>query len=156
MSAIDRQISEDKGDIENYLTGALLRINDNKIEFINAGHPKVFLRTAKNGKCYPIQLKGENENNGIIGFGDIEQEYKALKFNVQKGDSIIIYTDCLNESVNKDGEQVTEERIAQAFEDAGIGSAKSKLDYVLSRFNKFTEGTNIKDDLTVIVLQYNP
>ena len=67
-----------------------------------------------------------------------------------------MYTDCLNESINKDGEQFTEERIAQAFEDAGIGSAKSKLDYVLSRFNKFTEGTNIKDDLTVIVLQYNP
>jgi sigma-B regulation protein RsbU (phosphoserine phosphatase) len=156
MFAIDRQISEDKGDIENYLTGALLRINDNKIEFINAGHPKVFIRTAKNGKCYPIQLKGEDKNNGLIGVGDIEQEYKALKFNVQKGDSIIMYTDCLNESVNKDGEQFTEERIAQAFEDAGIGSAKSKLDYVLNRFYNFTEGTNIKDDLTVIVLQYNP
>ena len=156
MSAIDRQISEDKGDIENYLTGALLRINDNKIEFINAGHPKVFIRTAKNGKCYPIQLKGEDKNNGVIGVGDIEQEYKALKFNVQKGDSIIMYTDCLNESVNKEGEQFTEERIAQAFEDAGIGSARSKLDYVINRFNRFTEGTIIKDDLTVIVLQYNP
>ena len=69
---------------------------------------------------------------------------------------IIMYTDCLNESVNKNGEQFTEDRIAQAFEDAGIGSAKSKLDYVLSRFNKFTEGSVIKDDLTVIVLQYNP
>jgi sigma-B regulation protein RsbU (phosphoserine phosphatase) len=133
-----------------------LRINDNKIEFINAGHPKVFIRTAKNGKCYPIQLKGEDKNNGLIGVGDIEQEYKALKFNVQKGDSIIMYTDCLNESVNKDGEQFTEERIAQAFEDAGIGSARSKLDYVINRFNRFTEGTIIKDDLTVIVLQYNP
>ena len=156
MSAIDRQISEDKGDIENYLTGALLRINDNKIEFINAGHPKVFLRTAKNGKCYPIQLKNGQKNNGIIGFGEITQEYTALKFDIHKGDSIIMYTDCLNESVNKDGEQFTEERIAQAFEDAGIGSAKSKLDYVLNRFYKFTEGTEIKDDLTVIVLQYNP
>ena len=156
MSAIDRQISEDKGDIENYLTGALLRINDNKIEFINAGHPKVFLRTAKNGKCYPIQLKNEEKNNGIIGFGEIAQEYTALKFDVHKGDSIIMYTDCLNEAVNKDGEQFTEERIAQAFEDAGIGSAKSKLDYVLNRFYNFTEGTVLKDDLTVIVLQYNP
>ena len=156
MSAIDRQISEDKGDIENYLTGALLRINDNKIEFINAGHPKVFLRTAKNGKCYPIQLKNEQKNNGIIGFGEIAQEFTALKFDVHKGDSIIMYTDCLNEAVNKEGEQFTEERIAQAFEDAGIGSAKSKLDYVLNRFYNFTEGTVLKDDLTVIVLQYNP
>ena len=156
MSEIDRQIAEDKGDIENYLTGVLLRIQGNQVELINAGHPKVFIRTARNGKCYPVEPKEGSEKNGIIGFGDIKQDFKSLKFKMQKGDSIILYTDCLNESVDKDGEQFTEERIAQAFEDAGIGSAKSKLDYVLNRFSKFTEGTEIKDDLTVIVLQYNP
>ena len=156
MSEIDRQITEDKGDIENYLTGVLLRIQGNQVEFINAGHPKVFIRTAKNGKCYPIELKDGDQKSGIIGFGGMKQDFKAMKFKMQKGDSLILYTDCLNESVNKNGEQFTEERIAEAFEDAGIGSAKSKLDYVLNRFYKFTEGTEIKDDLTVIVLQYNP
>lgn len=156
MSEIDRQITEDKGDIENYLTGVLLRIQENQVELINAGHPKVFIRTARNGKCYPVEPKEGNDKNGIIGFGGMKQEFRALKFKMQKGDSIILYTDCLNESVNKDGEQFTEERIAEAFEDAGIGSAKSKLDYVLNRFFKFTEGSEIKDDLTVIVLQYNP
>ena len=156
VSEIDRQITEDKGDIENYLTGVLLRIEGNQVELINAGHPKVFIRTAKNGRCYPVEPKETSEKNGIIGFGDIKQEFRAVKFKMQKGDSIILYTDCLNESVNKNGEQFTEERIAAALEDAGIGSAKSKLDYVLNRFYKFTEGSEIKDDLTVIVLQYNP
>ena len=156
MSEIDKQITEDKGDIENYLTGVLLRIQENKVEFINAGHPKVFIRTARNGKCYPIEPKEGSEKNGIIGFGGMKQDFKAIKFSMQKGDSIILYTDCLNESVNRAGEQFSEERIAAAFEDAGIGSAKSKLDYVMNRFYKFTEGTEIKDDLTVIVLQYNP
>ena len=156
MEEIDRQITVEKGDIENYLTGVLLRIQGNQVEFINAGHPKVFIRTAKNGKCYPIELKDSSSSGGIIGFGGMKQEFKAVKFKMQKGDSIIMYTDCLNESVNKDGEQFSVERIAQAFEDAGIGSAKSKLDYVLARFNNFTKGTEIKDDLTVIVLQYNP
>ena len=156
MSEIDKQITDDKGDIENYLTGVLLRIQENKVEFINAGHPKVFIRTARNGKCYPIEPKEGSEKNGIIGFGGMKQDFKAIKFSMQKGDSIILYTDCLNESVNRAGEQFSEERIAAAFEDAGIGSAKSKLDYVMNRFYKFTEGTEIKDDLTVIVLQYNP
>lgn len=156
VSEIDRQITEDKGDIENYLTGVLLRIQGNQVELINAGHPKVFIRTAKNGRCYSVEPKEPVEKNGIIGFGGLKQEFKALKFKMQKGDSIILYTDCLNESENKEGEQFTEARIAAAFEDAGIGSAKSKLDYVLNRFYKFTEGTIVKDDLTVIVLQYNP
>ena len=120
MSEIDKQINEEKGDIENYLTGVLLRIQGNQVELINAGHPKVFIRTAKNGKCYPVEAKEGNDKNGIIGFGGMKQEYKALKFKMQKGDSIILYTDCLNESVNKEGEQFSEERIATAFEDAGM------------------------------------
>lgn len=156
MSEIDKQIKEDKGDIENYLTGILLRINDNKIEFINAGHPTAFVRTAKNGKCHPIEVKDYSKRNSIIGVNTLDKDFTTLKFSMQKGDGLILYTDCLNESVNKNGEAFGEERIIQAFEDSGIGSAKSKLDYILSRFYKFTEGTEIKDDLTVIVLQYVP
>lgn len=156
MSEIDKQIKEDKGDIENYLTGILLRIQENKIEFINAGHPRAFVRTAKNGKCHAIELKGDDKKNGIIGMNTLDKDFTTLKFTMQKGDSLILYTDCLNESVNKDGQAFGEEGIIQAFEDAGIGSAKSKLDYVLNRFYKYTQGTEIKDDLTVIVLQYNP
>ncbi|MCR5189151.1 MAG: SpoIIE family protein phosphatase [Treponema sp.] len=156
MSEIDKQIKEEKGDIENYLTGILIRIQENKIEFINAGHPNAFVRTAKNGKCHAIELKDADKKNGIIGMNTLDKDFTTLKFSMQKGDSLVLYTDCLNESSNKDGKAFGEEGIIQAFEDAGIGSAKSKLDYLLSRFYKYTEGTEIKDDLTVIVLQYNP
>ncbi len=156
MSEIDKQIKEEKGDIENYLTGILLRIQENKVEFINAGHPNAFVRTAKNGKCHAIELKDAEKKNGIIGMNTLDKDFTTLKFSMQKGDSLILYTDCLNESQNMEGQAFNEEGIIQAFEDSGIGSAKSKLDYVLSRFYKFTEGNEIKDDLTVIVLQYNP
>ena len=49
----------------------------------------------------PLQPKEPVEKNGIIGFGGLKQEFKALKLKMQKGDSIILYTDCLNEAVNK-------------------------------------------------------
>ena len=156
MEEINKQIIEEKGDIENYLTGVLLRINENKVELISAGHPKVFLRTAKNGKVYPVELKGGSGNAGIIGFSGRTPEFKAIGFTMQKGDSLIIYTDCLNESVNEKGEQFTEERIASAFADSGIGTARNKMDYVLDRFNSYVGNVALKDDLTVIVLQYNP
>ena len=156
MEEINKQIIEEKGDIENYLTGVLMRINDDKVELINAGHPKVFLRTAKNGKCYPIELKGGSGNGGIIGFEGASNDFKAVAFSVHKGDAIILYTDCLNEALDAKGQQFTEERIAQAFSDSGIGTARNKMDYVLERFEKHTQGVPLKDDLTVIVLQYNP
>ncbi len=156
MEEINKQIIEEKGDIENYLTGVMLRINDNKVELISAGHPKVFLRTAKNGKSYPVELKGGNSNSGIIGYSETTKEFKAVGFTMQKGDSLILYTDCLNESKNKDGEQFGEERIAKAFADSGIGTARNKMDYVLDRFDAFVGDQEQKDDLTVIVLQYNP
>ncbi|MCR4580063.1 MAG: SpoIIE family protein phosphatase [Treponema sp.] len=156
MEEINKQIIEEKGDIENYLTGVLLRINDSKVEFISAGHPKVFLRTAKNGKVYPVELKDGSGNGGIIGFSGAVQEFKAVGFSMQKGDSLILYTDCLNESKNEEGQQFGEERIAQAFADSGIGTARNRMDYVLERFNTFTGNKALNDDLTVIVLQYNP
>lgn len=156
MEEINKQIIEEKGDIENYLTGVLLRINDNKVELISAGHPKVFLRTEKNGKTYPVELKGGAGNSGIIGYSETTKEFKAVGFTMQKGDALILYTDCLNESKNAEGQEFGEDRIAKAFADSGIGTARNKMDYVLDRFEKFTENKELKDDLTVIVLQYNP
>ena len=67
MKKINDAIVEEKGDIENYLTGLLLRVSGNKVQFINAGHPAVFLRTAANGKCYPVQLLVKEASTSMFG-----------------------------------------------------------------------------------------
>ena len=155
MEEIDRQIVSDKGDIENYLTGVMLRTKDDKIEFISAGHPTVFFRNAKTGTVYPVEIEGKETDGGIIGIAGLDPKFTTLKFAAHKGDSILLYTDCLNESKNTEGEQFGEERILKTFGESGSGNAQQKLDHMLDAFSDFTKGTEQKDDLTVIVLQKN-
>ncbi len=157
MKKINDTLVAEKGDIENYMTGILLRVKNGKVEFINAGHPKAFCRLAKTGKSVPLEIPVEEGKeacaNSIIGIGGLDPEYKAIKFSMNVGDAVILYTDCLSESRNAAGEEFGTERIGEAFAECGALDAHGKLDYVLGRFAQFTSGVEVKDDLTVIVLQ---
>ena len=153
MDSISNQIATEKGDVENYLTGVMFRMNEDKVEFINAGHPKVFLRVEQSGKVFPVELKN-NESGGIIGFAGLHPKFAAGKFTVHPGDSILMYTDCLNESKNKNGEQYGEDRIEKIFGSTGTSDANNRMNAVLNDFASFTAGVPQVDDLTVIVLQY--
>lgn len=155
MKGINERIIADKGGVENYLTGVLIRTLGNTVQFINAGHPVVFLRKA-NGKCYPVQTqKAENpaEKCGLIGIPEIKVDFKTMQFTMDKGDALILYTDCFSESRNLADDEFGSDNISEYFEKSGEGNAQSKLDFVLNAFENFTRGTQLKDDLTVIVLQ---
>ncbi|WP_294427857.1 SpoIIE family protein phosphatase [uncultured Treponema sp.] len=152
MSEINKQIGEEKGDIENYLTGVMLRLKGNKVEYLSAGHPKAFFRSGSSGKTVPIEVDGKSGSGGLIGIPMLEPEYSAIGFSVKSGDSILLYTDCLSESRNKNGEEYGYEGITKAFAKAD-GNAHQKLDSLLEDFKAFTDGVPANDDLTVIVLQ---
>lgn len=155
MKDINDSIVAEKGNVENYLTGMLVRIKDDKVEYINAGHPATFVRSAKTGKCTPIELKQitDSASNAIVGVSGLDVDFKVIGFTMQPGDALIMYTDCLSESRNKNGEEFTQQGVSDAFAASGDGSAQSKLDKVLGIFNDFTEGVPLNDDLTAIVLQ---
>jgi len=154
MKDINDTIVKEKGSVENYLTGLLIRTDNNKVQVLNAGHPTVFYR-AKNGKCYPVQSKDKDNSTfgGIVGIAGLEVNFKTINFNINSGDSLIMYTDCLSESRNKNGEEYTQDSICKSFAKSGDGDAKSKLDNVLNDFYDFTKDVPLKDDLTVIVMQ---
>lgn len=151
MSEINRQIIEEKGDVENYLTGILLRLKENRVEYISAGHPKAFFRSGISGRTVPVEVKGQ-EGGGLIGIPMLEPDYSGIGFSMKSGDSLLLYTDCLSESRNSEGEDYGYERISLAFSKAS-GSAQKQLDSLLSDFKTFTQGVNASDDLTVIVLR---
>lgn len=155
MKDINDSIVAEKGNVENYLTGMIVRIKDDKVEYINAGHPATFVRNGKTGKCTPIELKQitDSSSNAIVGVSGLDVDFKVIGFTMQPGDALIMYTDCLSESRNKNGEEFSQQGVCNAFAESGNGSAQAKLDKVLEIFNKFTEGVPLNDDLSAIVLQ---
>lgn len=152
MSIISNKIAEDKGDVENYLTGILLRFENEHVYYVNAGHPAMFYRNTA-GKVSMANLGGKDVSGGLVGIKNLPVEYTGIKFKMSPGDCIIIYTDCLYEAKDSRGIEFGTDRIKTAFEHAVGKTAQEKLDQVLAEFKDYTEGVPLKDDLTMIVIQ---
>lgn len=152
MSIISNKIAEDKGDVENYLTGILLRFEDDHVYYVNGGHPAMFFRNSA-GKASMATISGKEASGGLIGIKNLPVEYTGIKFKMSPGDALIIYTDCLYESKDVNGVEFGTDRIKTAFEHATGHTAQEKLNQVLGEFKEYTEGAEIKDDLTMIVIQ---
>ena len=157
MTSINDTLITEKGEIQNYLTGLLVRITDGRVEYVNGGHPPVFYRASANGSVGAVEVKNHPQSNGgIIGMDGIAAQFAGIGFTMKEGDALLMYTDCLSESTNEDGEQFGVARISRAFSESGNGTAQEKIDYILRCLHSFTGTVPLNDDLTVIVLQREP
>ncbi|MCR4790574.1 MAG: SpoIIE family protein phosphatase [Treponemataceae bacterium] len=152
MKNISQSIGEDKGNIENYLTGVLLRINDNYVEYVNGAHPAMLCRS-KSGKVMPALIGKDSSGGSLVGIADLPAEYSGINFNVKSGDSLMLYTDCLYESRNEAGQEFGAENVARIFEKVGNGSASEQLENLLNSFKEYTGSVPLNDDLTILVLK---
>ncbi len=151
---IHRTFVDEKGDVETYLTGMLLRFKDEKVEYINAAHPAIFYRSAKTGHVRSIESStAKNNGDNVIGQRGVTPTFKSLLFSLSEGDSLILYTDGLSTAVNSEGKQFGDEGIIKAFSSAGGGSASEKLKVVMNLFNMYIKDVPVHDDITVIVMQ---
>ncbi|MGP1587699.1 MAG: SpoIIE family protein phosphatase [Treponemataceae bacterium] len=153
MLSINEAISQDKGDIENYLTGVILRIEGDKVEYVNGAHPVMLCRSGSSGKVTPCALPGEDAGGSLIGIRELPASFTGINFSVKPGDSLMIYTDCLYESRNKEGIEFGAENVAEIFSKVGNGTAQDQLARVIKQFMNYTDGVPLNDDLTVIVLK---
>ncbi len=151
MYNINDKLCEAKGDIENYLTGILLRFNGNSVDYVNAGHPSLLFRNG-GGKVVEASVPGSSATGSLVGMRYLPVEYKTTRFNMNSGDSLLLFTDCLQESRNLKGEEYSSNRIMQSFSKANSSNAQQKLKAILNDFNDYTKDVPLKDDLTVIVI----
>lgn len=154
LKNISQSISEKKGNIDNTLKGALLRFTGDKVEYINAGGPIMFLRSAKTGKCSPVKLANTSATNDLcIGRALSANDFKVIGFKMAPGDSLILFSNSLANSKDINGLAYSEDRIARIFAGSGNGNAQFKLNSIIADYEQFKHDTLQDDDLTVIVVQ---
>jgi sigma-B regulation protein RsbU (phosphoserine phosphatase) len=152
MTGISDSIAQEKGNIENYLTGILLRMNGAHVEYVNAGHPSMLYRTG-GGTIQKAALSGKDPQGPVVGIAGMPAEFNGITFTMKKDDAVMIYTDCLSEARNAEGEQFGEERITRSFAGAYGDTANEKLRTVLEQLKKYKGDVPLNDDLTVIVIR---
>lgn len=151
MRAVDRAIIRDKGSVENYLTGILLRFTGDRVEYANAGHPDLLFRNGRTGTALPVRVEGKDQKGRMLGIEGMSEGFGAIAFTMAEGDALLLYTDCLTESRGTDGTEWGPERLAESFSASGDLDAASRLESILSDFAEFTGGIPLKDDLTVVL-----
>ena len=135
--------------MEKYLTGFFM-IYDNqarRLQVADMGHAHtVFLR-----KGQSMSMK-KTQGNLPIGV-EVEIEPVIYAFQVQSGDTLLIYSDGIPEQDNPDGEEFGEKRIIALAKQAE--QQKEKLSEILPRsLDEFRLHTPQRDDMTFLLFKF--
>lgn len=153
MQRINKRVREEKGNIENYLTGIILRINDNKIEMSDAGHPVPIIYNEKTGLCDFLQCDVKYRQ-GAIGLADLDFDFNSLNFSLSKGDKIILYTDGITESKNVYGQEYGKDRFLTSIQNNCTLPVKQMMDAVVNDVFNFIGESPRTDDISLIIMKY--
>jgi serine phosphatase RsbU (regulator of sigma subunit) len=158
LSAVVDKINHDMineiGTVNNYLTGIIIRIRDDTIEYVNAGHTELLCRKVRTGRVNIVGNEDSQLKGLFIGSKDMEMPYNQVSFGLEKGDVLLMYTDGITECFNGDDEQYGENRLIAALESAPQGPSNEIINHILDDFNKFIKYSSFNDDVTLIVAKY--
>lgn len=152
MSIINNRIIDEKGSIENYLTGILIRVNKNELEIVNAGHPECILYNCKS-KTAEFVSKGSDECCGAIGIPYLPVHFETNRIKMNSGDSLLLYTDGITECMNTKREEYTSDRLLHAFKGTVNLPIDEQIQAILHDLNAFISNSKITDDISYIILR---
>ncbi len=152
MENINKELINEFENVDNYVTGILLRFNDDKVEYVNAAHSDLLLRRSNN--TVMICSHKEKDIKGMfLGIKSMESNFLPLQFLMKPDDMLLLYTDCLIEQKNNHAEEFGIERVKKAFQYAKGDTAQAICNEILDAFNQFRGDVALNDDLTVMVLK---
>lgn len=119
------------------------------LSYVNAGHNPPILRHAAGGI--------ERLEVGGLPLGiRPEAHYAAGSTRCAPGDSLLVFTDGLVETVNPQGEEYGEVRLLGALRALSVGSPEYTLRCLLADVETFAAGTPQQDDITCLLLRALP
>lgn len=152
MSKINDRIIAEKGSIENYLTGILIRFNKNNMELVNAGHPKAILYNSDNDEISFVENEGVNQF-GAIGIADFPISFETVNFKMKKGDELILYTDGITECMNSERKYFGIDCILKVVKENIKENIENQVSAMTRSLHDFSGNDNFNDDITYIILK---
>jgi len=152
LERINSKVIREFKNVDNYLTGLMFRIDDDKISYVNAGHPDL-IQLKKNRRVRIIGA-GRPFKGPFLGIDIMEQKYEIVDFKVEEGDVLLYFTDCFFESINPEGEEYGMDNIINSLvQTPDHYSVQEMLDSIVEKFYTYTGTKKLKDDLTVVLIK---
>lgn len=148
ISAVNRMIYKDVRISEVFISLSIIHLNnlDKSAKYCGAGdNPIVYIQSQEG-------IISRKKSQGLLlGFSDTS-EYDDILIDLKSNDKLILFTDGLNESRNKEGTQFGAVSL-DSFLQKNY-SSKNLLEELKSEFISFTNN-NFDDDVTVILIHFN-
>lgn len=125
---------------------SLIDLSTGVIEMTNAGHPPAYL--LRDGEIEEILLAGSP-------LGALGDDYGFRRFELEPGDVMVWLSDGFIEAASADGEVFGYERTMESLK-GSADSAREVRDRILDEVHRYTEGVGADDDLTLVVMRYQP
>lgn len=137
---INTELIAEKGNIDNYLTGILARMDAESILFVNAGHTAPLVRSAHNGQVHRI---GDASSRGtLVGVPGLPVSYPAMRMRPSPGDVLVLYTDGLTERMNARRQEFGNARLEAALAAAPDSSAQEIAEHLVREAVRFGNDEN--------------
>ena len=158
LTNINTSLIDAKGEVDNFLTGILLKITDNddgtsKINIANAGHPRPFIYKSHEDMVMELQPPNDDYVFGPIGINGIEHNYLDYELQMQSGDVLILYTDGLTETMNIHREDFGKSSVQALLQRNNKKSAKDIMNIIMRKLNEHASGATRSDDITAIIIK---
>jgi len=127
----------------------ILNIKTGEIIYANGGHNP------------PIEIHGDRDvffkkevNDPLVG-AMAGMTFSDHSFFLSPGDSFFLYTDGVNEAMNPDGEQYSNEKLLAAIEENRDKSVNEIIDNMLGSIKEHSQTAPQSDDIAMLIIRYN-
>lgn len=134
---------------KTFVTGCVAFFPNDKEEFeyVRAGHNIPIYYSKERDATF--NLKANGFALGMTSTAMLGQHLEVKKFHFKPGDSVLFYTDGLNEARNERGEEYGEERIESLMEIYGSLHAKTVVNKIQASLEAFIGSEQPADDITL-------
>jgi len=128
----------------------ILNIQTGDLEYCNAGHnPTYHINSAGEVNSLPLV-------DGIpLGYMK-DFQYGKQKITLHKGDTLFLYTDGVDEAMDKDENEFSEKRLKDTLSQLSKTKVSDLNNSVIRKVQEFTGGIPQSDDITLLALRYSP
>lgn len=125
----------------------LLDLTTGHLDFCNAGHSSPFLSDGEKGGDF-IQMVP----NTAIGLMPMFK-FKGEEIDCIKGKRFFVYTDGVNEAMDKQNKQYGKDRLQDFLRKADSANAQTLIDTLTAEVEKHRNGAEASDDLTMMAIR---
>jgi sigma-B regulation protein RsbU (phosphoserine phosphatase) len=150
LESVNKKLCENN-EADMFVTAfmGIYNVTSGRFLYVSAGHNPPLVK--KQGSGFEI-LK--TQPGFVLGWME-NVEYKEMEITVEPDDVIYLYTDGVTEAMNVNKELFGEQRLIAALNTGKDGAPKELLSVVKREVDKFADGAQQADDITMLAIKIN-